>query len=183
QADGFEAEALVQSIGGRVGLRDAGDDAMDILFCQQIEERLIQLPAYSPAGSVRAARDACLNRRLVGFLRSKTPGAGIAYYPGLEILGHEQAVAVAIRMLVKPGYALLRSVRLDIESDVRIENVVVLDLGQAAQIGQLRRSNCEVGHRVQDFNTEELRKRRHFETRLQNEASVCFFSLRDSASS
>src|SRR5262249_44375881 len=134
QADGFEAEALVQSIGRCIGLSDAGDDAMDILLRQQFEERLIKLPAYSTASSIRAARYACLHRRFVGCLRSKTPSAGIAYYPGFEIVGHEQTVAAAIRVLVKPGYALLRSVGLDIESDVRVEDVVILDLGQAPQI-------------------------------------------------
>src|SRR5262249_47410087 len=136
---------------------------MDIFLRQQVEERLIQLPANSTASRVRAARDAYLDCRLVGFLGSETPGAGVAQYLGLEILSYEQAVATAIRVLVKPGHALFRCVRLHNEGDVRVEEIVILDLGQAPQISQLGRSNCDTGHGIQD-------------------SSVCFFSLRDSAS-
>src|SRR5439155_2600520 len=69
--------------------------------------------------------DTGLNGGVVSILCAKTPRARIPEYTALRVVGHQQSVSAAVRVIVEPGSALLGNERLDIESDVRIDYVVV----------------------------------------------------------
>src|SRR5215831_10827907 len=98
----------MQRVRSLVGLRNSGDNAVDVLFGDGVEERPVELRANALARGGVAAGDAHLHRRIVGFLWAKSSGCSITKNSALGIDRHQSTAAAAIRVLVKPPEPLLR---------------------------------------------------------------------------
>jgi len=133
-ADLRESKTLMKSIGGGIRLRNASDDPVDIFLFEQGKKFPIKPAADPLPGRIWTAGNAYFNGGFVGFLAAERSGSGVAEDLA-AILGDQDAMAAAIRMLVEPRDPLFRRKWANVEGDVRVLNVIIVDLGETGQIG------------------------------------------------
>src|SRR5579863_5110612 len=131
-ADWRESDALMQFGRGRIRQRISGHDAADVLARDRFEQRRIKAAADSLADCVRTAIDRGLDGRLVRSLGPKARGAGVTHDCAF-LLRDEQAISSGQRELFEPWCAALDCVRLDVESDRRVDDVMVVDLDETRE--------------------------------------------------
>src|SRR5204863_7818366 len=95
------------------------------------------------ADALGAAVDARLDGGVVGRLRPEAAGRGVADDVSF-VFRDEQAMASGCRVIVEPLAALLRHERDDVERDRRVDDVVVVDVGEGGEVGVHRGPDC--GH-------------------------------------
>jgi hypothetical protein len=66
--------------------------------------------------------------------------------PGLVVNGDEQTMRPGVTVIVEPRLALGRGERMEIERDRRIDDVMIVDIGQRLEVVERCRSNRIVGH-------------------------------------
>ena len=108
------------------------NNAVDILVGQRFKQSGIEFPADSLAHRFRAAVNRGLHGGVIGCFRPETHGAGIAHHHAV-FFRHHQPMSSGQSKLLEPCCAPLHRVRLNVECDRSMDNVVVVDLRQARQ--------------------------------------------------
>jgi hypothetical protein len=124
----------VEFFRGRVRRDVSGDDAVHVFRGEGGEERGIELRAQAAAGRFRCAIDGGFDGAAVGGLGAKARGAGVAEDDSV-FFGDEEAMTAGFRKLREPFGALGDGLRLEVEGGRGCEDVVVVDFGEAWEIG------------------------------------------------
>ncbi len=144
-SDGLESKPLMQFCRGRIRQRISGNDEANIFIRDRFEECGVKAAADPFADRVRAAIDCGLDCRLIRGFRPKARSPSVAN--DLAIFFRcEQAVSSGLRELLEPRYAALDHVRLDVESDGSVDDVVVVDLDETREIGGVCRADVNLAH-------------------------------------
>lgn len=144
-ANGAEAEPLVQRDRRRVRQADAGDDRFDVLALQRVEQCAIERRAAAASHCPRMTVHARFDGSVVGRLRAPTARARVADAGAVTIGRDEQPVRPGTLVIVEPRPPLSSSERVQVEGNRRVDDVVVVDVGQRRKIVERRRT--KTGHR------------------------------------
>jgi hypothetical protein len=143
--DGLETEALVQRDGGRIWERVSGDDAVDVFAGERFEERCVEAGADTSSEGVVTAVDCRFDAGEVGGFVAKARGACVPHHSGV-FLGDQEAVSSSGCELVKPCDARFDGVRREIECDRGVDDVVVVDFGEARKVVAMGWSDADTVH-------------------------------------
>jgi hypothetical protein len=106
---------------------------VDVFLFKQGKKFPIKLAADPLPGRIWTASNAYFDCGFVGFLAAEGSGSGVTEDLA-TIFGDQDAMASAIRVLVEPRDPLFRRKWTNVEGDVRVLDVVIVDLGDAGQI-------------------------------------------------
>src|SRR5262249_45504927 len=132
-ADRPEAELLVQFLRGRIRQRIAANNAIHVFPGDGGKQRRIESAANPFTHGFVTAVHGRLYRGVVSRFHPKLRGAGVAHNLAV-LLGHQQAMPAGGGELRKPRSPALHRIRLQIEGDGSMNDVVVIDLGQSRKI-------------------------------------------------
>ena len=140
-ADCPKSETLVKGIRRGVRLRNSRNHAVNVLALHDSKKLSVQPSADSLSGKIGSTRDAHFNGRLIGFFGTKAPSRHETYNAFTLVLGHQQTIPAAATVLMKPGNSLLRGKWQNVEIDVRVLDIVVLNLDDSRQVRRVRGSH------------------------------------------
>ena len=144
-ADRIESEFPVKRAGSWVRHGVPRDDPVNVLASQRIKKSAIKGAPSPLVDRVRRAVDRGFNGRVIGRLGTKSRRACIPQYSRFA-LGDEQAIPPAGTELLEPCGSAFDCVRFKVKCDWSVDDVVIVNFGQARQISFGGLSNLKRAH-------------------------------------